>query len=213
MRVFEENPGEATMSYGEDYIRRLHDELSRVDFRAVDGIVHAFLRAREKGRRIFVLGNGGSAATASHFVNDLNKLASPGLANRFKAIALTDNVPLITAWANDLDFAECFCQQLENLLEPEDLVVGLSCKGHSKNIVRSFQLARQRGATTIGFVGFDGGTLKDLADHLLWLPENHYGRVEDAHHILCHIISYFVRDGASPPQADASDARIERLAT
>lgn len=179
-------------TFAKQYVHSLAELLDGIDFQAVGRVADALERARDEGRRIFVLGNGGNAATASHFANDLNKLASSGHLQKFRAVALTDNVPLLTAWANDEDFGEVFSRQLDNLVEGGDVVVALSGTGNSENVTRALDLARRRGAVTVGLLGFDGGRVKELVDHAVWVQEDHYGRVEDVHLILCHLIaSYF----------------------
>lgn len=180
-------------SYVAEYLKKLQQCLDHMDLQALEKVVEVLARAWDEGRKIFVFGNGGSAATASHFVNDLNKLASMGNEKKFKAIALTDNVPLMTAWANDEDYAEIFAQQLDNLLNQGDIVIGISGSGNSENVIRALRLASERGGITIGFLGFDGGRMKDLVDYFIWFQEHHYGRVEDAHAIVCHIIANFLR--------------------
>jgi len=182
-------------SYAVEYFQKLKQGLDRLDLKALEKIIEVLAQAREEGRQIFIFGNGGSAATASHFANDLNKLASAETKKKFKAIALTDNVPLMTAWANDEDYAEIFARQLDNFLNEGDIVIGISGSGNSENVLRALQLASQRGAISIGFLGFDRGRMKDLVDYFLWFQENHYGRVEDAHAILCHVIAHALRKG------------------
>jgi len=180
-------------TYAAEYFRKLKEGLDRLDLKALEKIIEVLAQARGAGKQIFIFGNGGSAATASHFANDLNKLASMGSKKKFKAIALTDNVSLITAWANDEAYAKIFSRQLDNLLNEGDIVIGISTSGNSENVIRALQLASQRGAITIGLLGFDGGRMKDLVDYFLWFQENHYGRVEDAHAIVCHIVTNFLR--------------------
>lgn len=197
--------GMEVASYAEDYFRKLKEGLDRLDLEALGAVIEVLERARDEGRQIFICGNGGSAATASHFANDLNKLASIGQSKKFKAIALTDNVPLMTAWANDEDYAEIFAQQLDNLLDERDVVIGISGSGNSENVVRAMELARQRGAITIGFLGFDGGRMKESVDHYILFEESHYGRVEDAHLILEHLISHFLRDESGVEKTSQSD--------
>ncbi len=181
-------------NYVADYFAKLKAGLDRIDPEQGMMVTDVLRHAREEGRRIFIFGNGGSAATASHFANDLNKLASAQRTRKFKAIALTDNVPLITAWGNDEHYSEVFVQQLDNLLEEEDVAIGISCSGNSPNVVKALELATRRRAITIGFLGFDGGRIKGLVDHYVLFEEAHYGRAEDGHLILAHLITHFLRD-------------------
>lgn len=187
-------------AYAQEYLAKLKEGLDRIDPEQIEVVVNVLRQAGEKGKQVFIFGNGGSAATASHFANDLNKLASVGN-RKFKAIALTDNVPLMTAWGNDEDYSEIFAQQLANLLNEGDVVIGISGSGNSPNVVKALELASRRGATTIGFLGFDGGRMREIVDLYIWFAEDHYGRVEDAHLILEHLISHFLRDesGDSTP--------------
>jgi len=152
------------------------------------------LQAYQHGRRIYFLGNGGSAATASHAANDFCKLTiSPGKP-RVKALALTDNVPLITAWANDAAYSDIFMEQLENLLEPGDVVVAISGSGNSPNVLKAVEFARARGAATIGWTGFQGGRLKDLVDVAIVVPSDSMAQIEDVHLTLNHALAEALRD-------------------
>lgn len=196
MKARETIKGQEVRAYAQGYFAKLEEGLEGIDPEQIEAVIAVLRQAREEGQRVFIFGNGGSAATASHFANDLNKLASVGK-GKFKAIALTDNVPLMTAWGNDEDYSEIFARQLENLLEEGDVVIGISGSGNSPNVVKALELASRGGATTIGFLGFDGGQMKEIVDHYIWFEEDHYGRVEDAHLILEHLISHFLRDESS----------------
>ena len=139
--------------------------------------------------QIFILGNGGSAATASHMANDLNKLTITPGKPRFKAIALTDNIPLMTAWGNDNSYEDIFAEQLINFIRPDDVVVAISASGNSPNVLRAVQVARQHGALTIGLTGDTGGKLKSLVDHCVLTPTGHICQQEDCHLIAEHAIA------------------------
>jgi len=159
-------------------------------------IAHAgdiLVRACGAGRRVFVCGNGGSASTASHMVNDLNKQAAVDGAPRMRAISLNDNVPLLTAWSNDLDFAECFARQLANYVEAGDVLVGISTSGNSENVLRAVQAANEAGAATIGFTGDDGGRLRSAVDCCVHVPSSDIGQQEDCHLVLNHVLAQVVR--------------------
>ena len=181
-----------------DYIRKYIDRLEKgmreIDPVAIEQVVETLENARCERRTIFIIGNGGSAATASHMANDLQKLASQGKSLSYRAIALTDNVPLITAWANDTDYEEIFTHQLEALAQEGDLLIVITGSGNSKNIVHAVEWAKNAGLKTIALLGFDGGIVKELADHALLFAEDHYGRVEDAHMILEHMIANYLHD-------------------
>lgn len=142
-----------------------------------------------RGAQIFILGNGGSAATASHMANDLNKLTiSPGKP-RFKAIALTDNIPLMTAWGNDSSYEDIFAEQLTNFIQAGDVVVAISASGNSPNVLRAVQVARQHGAISIGLTGDTGGKLKKMVDYCVLTPTGHICQQEDCHLIAEHAIA------------------------
>jgi D-sedoheptulose 7-phosphate isomerase len=165
--------------------------LARVDLEALVRIVERLRVARDKGAMVYIAGNGGSAATASHLVNDLAKATkSPGRAG-IRVMGLNDNVPLLTALANDEGYERIFAGQLENLAQSGDVLVVISASGNSTNLLRAVELARARGVTTIGLLGFDGGVLKGQVDECLWLPtaQGEYGVVESGHALLCHVLT------------------------
>jgi len=150
--------------------------------------------AYHDGRRIFILGNGGSAATASHFALDLAKNTIMPGAPRVKAISLTDHVPLITAWSNDTHYEHIFAEQLANLLEPGDVIIGISASGNSPNVINAVKLAQQSRASTIGLLGADGGRLKHMVDAYVLAPGQNIEQEEDAHMILVHVITRHMRE-------------------
>ena len=137
-------------------------------------------------RGVYICGNGGSASTASHLAVDLGKNLHTGTGRRVRVISLTDNVPWLTALANDLGYAECFVEQLRNYLQPDDLVIGISASGDSENVVRAFEYARDLGAQLLALIGFDGGRLAQLAPRRVWVDSYDYGIVESAHLIVAH---------------------------
>lgn len=176
--------------YSKDYSNYLHSILQKVDVKSVSAFVGILLKARQNGRRIFFMGNGGSASTASHFAADLCKNVSPDTKYKFRTISLVDNSALTTALANDLGYENIFVEQLSAVMEEGDVVVGISASGNSKNILKAVEYANSNGGITIGIVGFDGGQLKKEAMHCIHFPSynGEYGPVEDAHIILNHII-------------------------
>src|SRR5437764_2514292 len=127
-------------------------------------VLHLLEEAYHNGHRMFIMGNGGSAATASHFALDLAKNTIVPEAPRLKAISLTDHVPLITAWSNDTAYEHIFAEQLANMIEPGDVVIGISTSGNSLNVISAFNLAKQSKASTIGLLGAKGGKMKDIVD-------------------------------------------------
>jgi D-sedoheptulose 7-phosphate isomerase len=178
------------MNYTERYQRELAAALERVDLRSVDQCIDCLREARRCGRRVFVFGNGGSSSTASHFVCDMVKGASYGYAARFRIMALTEAIATITAYSNDVGYDCIFAEQLKNFAQPGDVVVAISGSGNSPNVIRAVEYANSAGCTTIGLTGRDGGRLAPLVDLNIHVPEQHMGRIEDAHMIICHMISY-----------------------
>ena len=172
-----------------DYVAGLTQMLKAVPSDAIAQIARVLERARSEGRTVVLFGNGGSAANASHIALDLSKTTSRTGAARLRALALTDNVPLITAWANDVAYERVFAEQLDNLVGPGDVAIALSCSGTSPNVVMAVRRARERGATTIALTGFEGGHLKALVDICLVVPGEHMGRIEDTHLVIGHILT------------------------
>ena len=175
------------------YLTDLKAVLDRLPLDQIDKLVAVVEEAHAAGKQIFVIGNGGSAATASHMMNDLNKgtLGHKGASpwKRFKVIALTDNVSLMTAWANDTDYNTVFSEPLKNLANSGDVLLAISASGNSPNIVAAVETAKQLGPKVLGFGGFSGGKLAQLADVCVVVPSNGYGPVEDVHMILDHILT------------------------
>jgi D-sedoheptulose 7-phosphate isomerase len=150
--------------------------------------VHVILDAYENQRSIFIMGNGGSGATASHFACDINKGASSGLEKRFKVFCLNDNVPTMLAYANDNSYEDIFVEQLKNFLKPEDVIIGISGSGNSKNVIKAIQYANKNEAKSVALTGFDGGKLAEVAKISLTIPVNDMQKTEDVHFILIHMI-------------------------
>jgi D-sedoheptulose 7-phosphate isomerase len=164
-------------------------ELKKKHLPEIEGIISALKKTREKGGRIFIFGNGGSASTATHFAADLAKTAINRASPRFKAVSLTDNVALITAWSNDASYASIFKEQLENLLSPEDLVIGISCSGTSKNVIAGIEYANRVGALTVGLSMGSGGKLRDSAKVCLCVPTANIMIAESVHLLVHHLIT------------------------
>lgn len=174
-----------------DGLQQCLNELCQQDIETVVSIIFA---AYKKGKQIFTMGNGGSATTASHFARDLRIGAAVKGKPRVRAISLTDNIAVITALANDIDYGSIFYEQLVGQLDEADVVIGISASGNSANVLRAIEFARSKGAVTIGFIGFGGGKLKQLVDKSVVLSSRDYGQVEDAHLSLAHIVSYLVKE-------------------
>jgi D-sedoheptulose 7-phosphate isomerase len=169
--------------------------LAQLPLDPIARVVELLKNARSQGRRIFIFGNGGSASTASHFASDLAKGAISKDQPRLRAFALSDNTPLMTAWANDKAYEFVFAEQLENYLDAGDVAIGISGSGNSPNVLRAMQVAREKGATTIGITGFGGGKLKNLVDAAVIVPSYNMERVEDVHLLIEHMITACLREG------------------
>jgi len=176
-----------------DYLGALGRVLPLVPQEPLRQAIDLILETRAAGRRLYIVGNGGSAATASHLVCDLAKTAAVEGFAPVRAFALADNTSLMTAWANDLAFEATFAQQLTGLVEPDDVVIAISASGNSPNIVAALESAERAGARTIALVGFDGGAARDLADIAVHVPCHNYGLVEDTHAAIAHAITAAVR--------------------
>jgi D-sedoheptulose 7-phosphate isomerase len=171
------------------YLDALRDGLGSVGIADVTAAVrqlHALIR---RGGTGYVMGNGGSASTAAHFVNDLTRSALTGGGVSLRVHSLSDNVPTVMATANDFGYEHIFTRQLRNLLTAADLVIGISARGNSPNVVTAMRYARSRGIDTLAFVGFDGGELRRLADNVVHVPVHDVRQTEDLHLAVCHIIS------------------------
>jgi len=182
-----------------EYIKEVKTALDTLDIESINQAITMILKAYEKGSRVFILGNGGSASTATHMACDLGK----GTLSRFydnkekrlRVMSLVDNIALLTAYSNDLSFDHAFVQQLRNLIEKQDLVIVLSGSGNSKNLVKAINYAKDHGAKTIGILGFKtGGKLAELVDCSIIVQSNHYGPIEDVHLVMNHLLaSCFIR--------------------
>jgi D-sedoheptulose 7-phosphate isomerase len=171
-----------------DYFNRLKDTLDKLDIHAIEKIVNALLKCREEGRTMFIFGNGGSAANASHIAGDFLKGISYGMEKRFKVLSLVDNIAGTTAITNDLSYDEVFIEQLRTFLVPGDVVIGISGSGNSENVVKAVKWAADNGGITVGMVGYKGGRLADIADVVVHAPVNDMEITEDVHAIIFHSI-------------------------
>jgi len=184
----------SSIGFVREYIERVQRLLENLDARAVAAVIDAFVRARERDNTIFFLGNGGSAATAEHFANDLTVGASSGGGPMFRAVSLASNTATLTCIANDFGYNHVFERQLSNLMRPGDVVVGISASGNSLNVVRALEYAALHEGIPIAIVGFDGGEMKRLARYVIHLqsPTGDYGPVEDVHLVLDHVITQYL---------------------
>ena len=176
-----------------DYLLAVQGVLARLDHAIVDRMVEVVWRGYEEGRTLFLFGNGGSAALASHFACDIGKGTIAGKRKRLKTVALTDNVALITAWANDKAYDAIFAEQLENLAEKGDIALAISGSGNSPNVIRGLETARRIGAETLLLTGFEGGRAKPLANLCLVVPSDSMQLIEDAHLCATHAIFLAIR--------------------
>jgi D-sedoheptulose 7-phosphate isomerase len=178
------------MSSAKQYKAALLEALDRIDTCRVEQAIEWFREARDSSKHIFVCGNGGSAATASHFTCDIVKGASYNRDTRFRIMALTDSLPTLTAYSNDVGYDCIFVEQLKNFAQPGDLVMCISGSGNSPNVVRTVEYANSIGCKTIALTGRDGGQLGPLAQLNIQVAVPHMGRIEDAHMVVCHMIAY-----------------------
>jgi D-sedoheptulose 7-phosphate isomerase len=192
-----------------DYVQEFTSVLQRLDYIALERVVSRLAAARDTGATIYIAGNGGSAAIASHWVNDLGKATKREGRPPIRVMSLSDNISWLTALANDEGYGRVFSGQLENFARPGDVLIVISSSGNSANLIEAVELARKRGLVTIGLLGFDGGVLKGKVDESLWVPtrKGAYGVVESAHALLCHILTdclaqeLTARTDIKPPRA------------
>jgi len=182
------------VSFAAEYKKSTLQAMESIDLEKVDEAIEWFREARDSGRRIFVCGNGGSASTASHFACDMVKGASFERPTRFRMLALTDSLPTITAYSNDVGYEVVFAEQLRNFAEPGDLFMAISGSGNSPNVPRAMEYANSAGCRTIALTGRDGGKLGPLAQLNIQVNVPHMGRIEDAHFVVCHMICYYFMD-------------------
>jgi D-sedoheptulose 7-phosphate isomerase len=170
------------------YFERVSETLKQVDLSAVERLVQLLLEAREAGNTVFIFGNGGSGATASHVTGDFLKGISYDLEKRFRVQCLNDNVSGMMAISNDLNYGEIFVEQLKAFLRTGDVVIGISGSGNSVNVVKALEYAKVSGAQTVAFCGYKGGKIKDLADLVIHAPINDMEITEDIHIIIFHAV-------------------------
>ena len=176
------------------YIDELKNTMDLLPEDRIQEVIELLREARLAGRQVFIMGNGGSASTATHFVCDLGKnTRSPHLPN-FRVIGLSDNMAIFSALANDEGYENVFAQQLASFVQPEDIVIGISASGNSPNVLRAMELANQRGARTVAFTGFDGGKLRSLAGIEIHVPSHCIEHVEDIHLMLEHLITKALKE-------------------
>lgn len=179
----------ATMDVG-TYLKRVQAEIDRIDHAEIEAMADAIYERYQSGRFVYIIGNGGSAANASHFCEDLGKSTVRDFESqkRLKVLSLTDNTPYILAWGNDTSYDRIFVEQLKNFAEAGDLLLAISGSGNSPNVLRAVEWCNQKGVETFGITGFDGGKLKKIANKNLHCPLDDMGMVESLHMIVFHYV-------------------------
>ncbi len=183
------------MSYAMEvrrYLDREAELLCELDENEISKVMEILEQARVSGKCVYVCGNGGSAATSSHFAGDFNKGASKGLKKRHNFEALNDNIPMMMAVANDIGYDEIFVEPLKNKLKEGDILIAISGSGNSENVVRAAKYANQHGAVTVGLVGYDGGRLKNIVQNCIHINVNNMQIVEDLHMVMDHVMMFIL---------------------
>jgi D-sedoheptulose 7-phosphate isomerase len=181
------------------YFRLLSRTMNKLPLRIIKQIAETILHAYQRESTIYLFGNGGSAALASHLACDLGKGTVNGNSKRLRVLALTDNVPLMTAWANDSKYEDIFAEQLSNLVRPDDVAFAISGSGNSPNILRALKVAREAGAITVGLSGFAGGKMRELCDQCMIVPCNNMQIIEDLHLCAAHALFMAVQASICHP--------------
>jgi D-sedoheptulose 7-phosphate isomerase len=177
------------------YFKVLSGTIGNLPLETVCRIADALIHAHENERTIYFFGNGGSAALACHLACDLGKGAVTGSGRkRFRAMSLTSNVPLMTAWANDSNYEDIFAEQLTNFVRPDDIAFAISGSGNSANVLRALRVARRAGALTLGLAGFNGGKMKELCDICVVVPSDNMQIIEDLHVCISHAVFSAIRE-------------------
>lgn len=190
------------MNFIQNYIGELKNTLDNLSQEVIVQVLDILHEARLNNQQVFILGNGGSASTASHFVCDLGKNTRVKGTPNFRVMGLSDNMAIFSALANDEGYENVFAQQLANHIQPDDIVIGISTSGNSPNVVNAIHLAKSVGAKTIGFTGFDSGKLGSMVDVNLHVPSDSIERVEDVHLVLEHLITKALRERAMQTTMD-----------
>jgi D-sedoheptulose 7-phosphate isomerase len=190
-----------TQSYITAYLDDVRELLNRVDAEQVEQIVETLLEAWRGGKRVLLMGNGGSSSSVSHIVNDLQKCIHLEAGRPLRTLCLSDCTPLMMAWANDTAWDNIFAPQVECWAEPGDVVIGVSGSGNSANVINGILAANKAGATTIGLAGYQGGKLKETAQRCLVVPSDNMQRIEDVHMILLHVVFSTLMERAKADRA------------
>ena len=193
------------MNAYKQYVGDLNQTLEYLPWPTIERVVELLHQARLDGKQVFVMGNGGSASTASHMACDLNKNTVAPDYPRFRVIALTDNMAIFSACANDFCYEDVFAEQLANFVRPGDVVLAISASGNSANVLKAIKLARAQKAITVGWSGYDGGKLAKLVDVPLVVPSDSIEQIEDIHLILQHMVTVALRRATAEGDAIAND--------
>jgi D-sedoheptulose 7-phosphate isomerase len=186
------------MKHIQNYISVLQQTVGQLPVQLIADVIDVLQQARMQGNQVFIMGNGGSASTATHFVCDLAKNTRFEGLPPFRAIGLTDNMALFSAYANDEGYENVFSQQLASLIKPGDVVIAISASGNSKNVINAIEEAQKYNVTTIGFTGFDGGRLGQMVNINIHVKSDIIEHVEDIHLMLEHMIVKAIKDQAQP---------------
>lgn len=181
------------IKFAHSYLEYLSQVLAKIDREEIGGFMQILLNARERKATVFFIGNGGSAATSSHFANDI-AIGTQSWDKPFRAVSLTDNVSVMTAIANDESYESIFVRQLQILMEPADVVVAISASGNSSNVIKAVEYANEHGAVTVGLTAFDGGRLRQVCQQSVHVPthQGEYGPAEDGHMVLDHLVGAYL---------------------
>jgi D-sedoheptulose 7-phosphate isomerase len=194
------------------YFSRLSETIDKLDIQTIEQLVEFLLRARDHENTVFIFGNGGSAATASHITGDFLKGISYELDKRFRVMCLSDNISGLTAISNDLGYEDIFVEQLKVFLKKDDLVIGISGSGNSMNVVKAMEFARKNGARTVAMCGYKGGKIRELADLVIHVPVNDMEITEDIHIIIFHAVKQVLikkLKGENYSMGNIYDARVK----
>jgi len=183
----------------QNYVSTLQLTMDQLPRQSIADVIAVLQQARVRGSQVFILGNGGSASTASHFACDLAKNTRQEGLPHFRVIGLTDTMAMFSALANDEGYENVFSEQLANLVRPGDIVIAISASGNSQNVIRAVEVAHRYGATVVGLTGFDGGGLRQLANFNIHVNSNIIEHVEDIHLMLEHLIVKSIKDQVRPP--------------
>lgn len=175
-----------------DYMKRHQDAVDLMNADEINSLMNVLVSARDEGRTIFIMGNGGSAATASHFTGDFNKGASVGKEHKFRFICLNDNIPTMMAYANDCSYEDVFVGPLQNFFEPGDVVIGISGSGNSGNVVKALEWANANDGITVGITGYSGGKVREISKVNVHIPVDDMQIAEDLHMMLDHCMMQII---------------------